>query len=108
VDVHAPRIRMLLELVANREVAELRGVAVPGDRMAPRPVPRRRSADIERHPNHVAGVETRAAHLRKFPTRPEITRAPFRIRLEAAGGEDDALCVHIDRLAGALDAHTFH
>src|SRR5258707_1343963 len=38
VDVDPPWIGMLLELVADREVAELGRVALPGDRVAARPV----------------------------------------------------------------------
>src|SRR5208282_3063557 len=84
----AERITMLLEAVADREIAELGCVAIPSHRMASRPVPVRHRANVERHANSIAGVEARAAHLREIPIRPEITRTPFRIRLEAAARED--------------------
>ena len=40
IDDDAERVAVLLEPVTDRKVAELGGVAVPGDRMAAGPVPR--------------------------------------------------------------------
>src|SRR4029079_13258515 len=48
VDHYAPWIRMLLEIVADREIAEFRRVAIPTDRMTPCPVVRRDSHAHER------------------------------------------------------------
>src|SRR6185503_19753794 len=104
----APRVRMLLKPVADREIAELGCVAVPRDRVAPGPVAGRRGADVERHMDHVAGIEARAADLRELPPRSQVARAPLWIGLEASAGEDDASCVHIERFSGPFDAHAFH
>ena len=61
---------MLLEAVADREVAELGRVAVPADRVAARPVAARRGADVQRHADAVAGVEARAADFGEIPPGP--------------------------------------
>ena len=55
--------------------------------MAARPVAVRRRAGLQRHADAVAGVEAAAAHLRQLPAGAEIAGAPFRVGLEAAGGE---------------------
>ena len=78
---------MLLEGVADREVAVLRRVEVPLHRVAAGPVAEGAGADGERHLDPVAGVEARAAHLGQFPARPEIARPHLGVALEAAGGE---------------------
>src|SRR5258708_12965821 len=83
VDHDAKRVGMLLEIVADREIAEFRRVAVPADGVAARPVAIGHGADIERHADAVAGVEAGAAHLGEVPARPEIARAPFRLALAA-------------------------
>src|SRR5205814_7915675 len=62
VDVDAPWVGVLLEAIADREVAGFRGVAVPRHGVATRPVTVCRSADVERHADGVAGVEARAAN----------------------------------------------
>src|SRR6266849_2904109 len=46
VEVDSEGIRVLLELVADREIAELGRVALPGDRVAARPVAGGRGADV--------------------------------------------------------------
>ena len=84
---------MLLEIVADGEIAELRRIAVPADGMAARPVAGRHGAGLQRHADAVAGVEAGAADLGELPARPEIARAHFGVGLEAAGGEHDALRV---------------
>jgi hypothetical protein len=48
VDDDAVGITVLLEAVADIEVADRRRVEVPGARMRARPVPGRRRADVER------------------------------------------------------------
>src|SRR5882762_162171 len=108
VDVDAPGVGMLLELVTYREIAEFGGVSFPGDGVASRPVAHGRRADVQRHADRVAGVEARAAHFREFPERPQIARAPLRVRLETASGEDDRLGLDFGRLAGALHDHAVH
>src|SRR5207247_1934201 len=87
VEVDAPGIGVLLELVADREVAELRGVSLPGHGVAARPVAGRLRADVERHADRVAGVEARAAHFGELPAGAQVARAPLGIRLKAACGE---------------------
>src|SRR5205814_10543840 len=72
VDDDAERVVVLLETVADIEVAKGRGVEVPGDGMRSRPVPGNGSAEIQRHLQPLARVETRAAHLGEVPVRPEI------------------------------------
>src|SRR6185295_1874689 len=99
VDVDAPRVRMLLEAVAHREVTGLRRIAVPGHRVAAGPVAVGRGADVERHADRVAGVEARAAHLGELPARTQVARAPFRIRLEAAGRQNNGFAFDLHSLA---------
>src|SRR6185295_9146147 len=105
VDHDGKRVGMLLELVADREVAEFRGVHLPADRVAARPVAARARTDVKRHADAVAGVEAGAAHLGEIPAGAEIARAPFRIGLEAAGGEHDRLAVNFVYLTVVADAH---
>ena len=59
----AERVVVLLEAVADIEIAKGRGVQVPGDGMRPRPVPGNGRAEIERHLQPLARIEPRAAHL---------------------------------------------
>ena len=87
IDQDAERIRVLLELIADRKIAEFRCIHLPLHGMTTRPVAARAGADRERHTNAVAGVKARAAHLGEIPSRPKITRAPFRIGFETAAGE---------------------
>ena len=74
VDVDAERIIMLLETVADRQVAERRGVHVPFRGMRSGPMAGRHGADLERHVDALAGVELRAPDLRQVPVGTEITR----------------------------------
>src|ERR1039458_4383784 len=67
IDHYPERIAMLLEAVADREGADIGRGAIPSHRMTSRPVAVRHRADVERHPNSIAGVEARAAHLREIP-----------------------------------------
>ena len=105
VDVYAPGIGMLLEAVADREVAGLGRVAVPRYRVAARPVAVRRGADRERHLDRVAGVEARAAHLGELPARAHIARAPFGVGLEAAGRKNHRLRFYLKSFPGFSDHH---
>src|SRR3546814_21165008 len=57
-----------------------------------------RRTDLQSHPDAVARVEPRTAHLRQFPARPQIARPPFGIGFEATRGEHDggtAQLVHL-------------
>ena len=99
---------VLLEAVADGEIAERRRVEVPGHGMAPRPVAVGHGADIERHGNALAGVEARSPHLGQIPTRTEIARAHLGIGFEAAAGEDHRLGLKIVVLALVIDAHPVH
>ena len=84
IDEDAEWIVVLLELVADGEVAIGRRVDVPGHRVAARPVAVRPRADPKRHVEAGTHVETGAADFREVPARSEITRAHLRVRLEAA------------------------
>ena len=84
-------IAVLLEVVADREVAELRRVVVPLHRVRARPVAEARRADGERHVDAVAGVVGRAAHFRELPAGPEIARAHLGVGFEAAAGDHHGL-----------------
>src|SRR5262249_7724888 len=101
----AERIRVLLELVADREIAELRRIAIPADRVAARPIAARLCADLERHADAIAGVEPRSAYFCQIPVGSEIARAPFRIGLEPPAREDDRLGAQLTRLALLPHAH---
>ena len=83
----APGIAVLLEVVAHGKVAEFGRIALPAHGMAARPVAAGRSADLQRHADALPRVEAAAAHLGQVPTRPQVTRAPFRIGLETAAGQ---------------------
>src|SRR5262249_14439417 len=105
IDHDAERIRVLLELVADREIAELRRIAIPADRVAARPIAARLCADLERHADAIAGVEPRSAYFCQIPVGSEIARAPFRIGLEPPAREDDRLGAQFTRLALLPHAH---
>ncbi len=57
VDQNAERIRVFLEVVANVQVPEFRGVHVPAHSVATRPVTARGSPDVHCHANAVTSVE---------------------------------------------------
>src|SRR5262245_15976568 len=99
VDEEAERIVVLLELVADREVAIGRRIDVPGDRMAARPVAVGPCPDVERHTQTSAHVEAGAAAFGELPILAEIARAHFGVRLEAATGKHDRAGSDLDRLA---------
>src|SRR4030095_10189821 len=82
VDHDAERVGVFLKTVANREVTEFRGICIPTDCMATRPVAARRCANIDAHPDAVAGIEACAAAPRETPPRTEVTGPPCRIRFE--------------------------
>ena len=96
---------MLLEVVADLEVAELGRVAVPADRVRARPVAGRLGADVERHADAVAGVEAGAAHLGELPAGAQVARAHLGVGLEAAGRQHHAFAGDLDGLALVADAH---
>src|SRR6185503_767499 len=107
IDHDAPGIGVLLEVIADRKVAEFRRVTVPADGVASGPVSRRHRADFERHADAVAGVETRAADLRQFPAGAQVARTHLAVRLETSGCEYHALCLDVDRAAVVLDPDAF-
>src|SRR5881409_52855 len=88
IDEDAEGIAVLLELVADVELAELGRVPVPATGVAARPVAEGAGADLEGHAEAVAGVEARAAHLGQLPARTEVARSPLGVGLEAAAGFD--------------------
>ena len=83
----AERIAVLLEVVADRQIAERGCVPVPPHGVASRPVPVRHRAGFERHPDSVARVEPRAPDPCEIPAGAEVAGAPLGVRLEAAAGE---------------------
>jgi len=91
VDDDPERVVVLLEAVADIEVAERRCVQIPGDGMGARPVTGNRRPQIERHLQPLARVEARAAHLGEVPIRPEIACPHFGVGLEPAAGEHHRL-----------------
>src|SRR5262249_13974465 len=105
IDHDAELIGVLLELVPDREIAELRRIAIPADRVAARPIAGGLRADLERHADAVDGVEPRSAPLCGIAVGPERARAPFRIGLEPAAREDDRLGAQLARLALLAHAH---
>ncbi len=105
VDQQAEDVAVLLELIADRHVAELGRIAIPAGGMTARPVAVGCCADVERHVESVALVEARAAHFAEFPARAEVARAHFGVRLEAAAREHHRFRAQFDRLAFVLRAH---
>src|SRR5690606_2018737 len=98
VDHDPERVAVLLEVVADRQVAELRGVEVPAHGVAARPVPDWARADLEGHAVPVTRVVLGAAHLGEVPRRTEVPRPPLGVGLESATGQDDRVAA---LLAGA-------
>src|SRR4029079_7119822 len=107
IDHDAPRVGVLLEVVADRKVTELGRIAVPAYGVAAGPVSRRHRADIERHADAVTCVETCAADLCQFPAGPQIARAHLAVRLEAAGGQHHAFCLDVYGATVVLDPDAF-
>ena len=108
VDDDAERIVMLLELVTDRQVAELRRIHVPLHRVRARPMSRHRSAGIHRHAVAPAGVVAGASHLREIPVRPEITRPHFRIALKPTARQHHSLGAQIMATAMMRHPHATH
>src|SRR5439155_402086 len=108
VDEDAEGIAMLLELVADVELAELGRVPIPAAGVTARPVAEGARADLQGHPEPVAGVEARAAYLGQLPARTEVTRPPLGVGLEAAAGEHDRPGGEIAKLSTAADPHAVH
>ena len=96
---------MLLEIVADGQVAELGRVVIPADRMTAGPVAVGCRADGKRHGDAVASVEAAAAHLGELPPGTEIARAPLRIRLEAAARQHHRSRADVAHLSAVLDSH---
>ncbi len=108
VDQDRERIGVLLELVADREVAELGRVHLPLHRVAARPVAARAGADVHGHADAVAVVEAGAAHLGEVPAGSEIAGAPLGVGFEAAAGEHHRLGLELALDAVVADAHARH
>src|SRR4030095_14773737 len=87
---------------------EFRGVPLPRHRVAARPVAVRARADLERHLQSFAEVVTSTAHLGELPSRSEVARAPFGIRLEAAAGEYNRPRLEFHRLSPLFHPHAEH
>ena len=90
VDIHddAERVGVLLEHVPDLAIAEGRRVQIPLDGMTGGPVAIGLRPDVQRHADALARVVASAPHAGEVPVRPEIARPHFRVRLEAATGQD--------------------
>src|SRR6185437_16277424 len=101
VGVHhdAERVGVLLEIVADVEVAELRRVHVPANGVSAGPVPVRHGADRQRHVDTGTRVEARAANLGEIPGGAEVTGAHLGIALEAAARQHHRLGTDLDLAA---------
>ena len=108
VDENAEGIAVLLELVADGELAELGRVPVPAAGVAARPVTEGAGADLEGHAEAIAGVEARAAHLGQLPARTKVARPPLGVGLEAAAGEHDRPRGEITKRSAASYPHAVH
>src|SRR5258708_19559276 len=99
-------IRVFLKGVANRTVANRRGIQIPGNRMAAAPMPIGLSAALKRHGDAVPCVEPGARHFDKIPARAQVLCTHFGIGLEAATGQDYRLGAHSEsQIAIPTDAH---
>ena len=108
VDDDREGVAVLLEAVAHGEVAEVRCIPVPGDRVAAGPVAGRHGAGLQRHADAVTLVEAGPAHLGEVPAGPEIARPPGGVGLEAAAGQHHGARVNLDRMPVDPCAHTAH
>src|SRR5258708_20108958 len=77
-------IRVFLKGVANRTVANRRGIQIPGNRMAAAPMPIGLSAALKRHGDAVPCVEPGAPHFDKIPARAQVLSTHFAIVFESA------------------------
>src|SRR6185369_1302520 len=87
VDHDRKRVAGAVRIVRALDHAELRRVPPPRHGVPAGPVAVRTRADLQCHPEPLAEVVARAAHLSELPAGAEIARAPFRVSLEAAAGE---------------------
>src|SRR5262249_8237886 len=108
IDHHAVRIALAIHAVHKIEVPEIRRMALPCRRMASRPLTVRLGANIERHTQTVAGVVARAANLRHFPARSQVTGTPFAVRLEATAGENHRTRMEVLLFALVQHAYAVH
>src|SRR6202048_3068607 len=79
VDQNAERVVVLLELIADREIAIGRSVDVPRHRMGTGPMAVGPRADRHRHVEPGAHIESRTAHPRHFPPGAKVLCPHFRI-----------------------------
>ena len=107
VDHDAERIAVLLEVVADCEIAEGRRVLIPAHCVAARPVTVGQGAGLQRRNDAHTGVVTRAADFCEVPVRSEVARAHFSVRFEAAAREHDRFRADFDGAPLALRAHAF-
>ena len=108
VDNDREGVAVLLEAVAHGEVAEIRCIPVPSDRVAAGPVAGRHGAGLQRHADAVTLIEAGPAHLGKVPAGPQIARPPGGVGLEAAAGQHHGARVNLDRMPVDPRAHAAH
>jgi len=102
VDVDAPGIRMLLNWSPTARSPNSGAFLSQATAWQPDQLPTGAAPMASAMRDDVAGVEARAAHLGELPAGPQVARAHFGVRLEAAGGEHDRPGFDFGRLAGAL------
>src|SRR5689334_16709903 len=76
--------------------------------MASAPLTPRHRADLERHPEAVALVMHRAAHLGMVPRPPEVLRTPRHVGLEPAACEHHRARADLVYSARIMDRHAAH
>ena len=77
IDHDSKWVGMFLESVSHGEIPEFRSIVIPADGMAAGPVSVRGGSDLEGHADPVSGVEASSPDLGHFPTRAQISGAPF-------------------------------
>src|SRR5690348_11769504 len=76
--------------------------------MTTRPLPEGLRADVERHPDAVAGVVAGPPDFRDVPARTEIARAPLAIGFETASREHNGFRADLFLDAVVDHAHALH
>jgi hypothetical protein len=108
IDDDAEGIVVLLEAVADGEVAVRRRVDVPLYGMGARPVAMRCGTELDGHAVAPAVVEAGATHLHEVPVWTEVAGAHLRVRFKAATSQHHGLGTQLDVLATLARTHALH
>src|SRR5262249_45131272 len=108
VDDNAERIVVLLESIANGEVAGRRSIHVPLHCVGCRPVTGCGGTDLGRHAVAPTVVEAGATHLGEVPIWTQIAGAHLGVRFKATAGEHHRLGPYFDVLAAAARPHALN